>query len=310
MRQNPYPATQSAPGGMVSGQTGTNRMNTSTVSTRGGPGYPFSMKEANMITKNAAVWIIASTVFLACLVSPLEAGEPKVLMLGDSITMHYTPFVIEILKGQADVYRCKENSNWSGRLLKELLTGILDAEGCKWDVVWFNVGNWDITPATARFIRKNPDWGFKDGEAKTSLADYEKNLGELIRRIRTHSPEAKLVFCTTTYIPQVGADAVEQYNQAATRAMKKQNVPVFDLYSVTKPHVDLLLYKNNTHFSKVANQKILAPYIARALKSFIKEGSLPTGSPLSIPKTMVPALEEDRDLGHPKSRGKGKKKKK
>jgi len=82
--------------------------------------------------------------------------------------------------------------NWTGRLLKELLTGILDAEDCKWDIVWFNVGNWDITPATGKFIRKNPDWGFKDGEAKTSLADYEENLGELVRRIRAHSPKAMI----------------------------------------------------------------------------------------------------------------------
>lgn len=71
-----------------------------------------------------------------------------------------------------------------------------------------------------------------------------------------------------------------------------------------------LLYKNNTHFSRVANQQLLAPCIARALKSFIVNGSLPTGSSLSIPKAMMPALEKDRDLGHPKSRGKGKKKEK
>ncbi|MHC4252732.1 MAG: SGNH/GDSL hydrolase family protein [Planctomycetota bacterium] len=233
-------------------------------------------------------------------------------MLGDSITMHYSPFVITLLAEQAEVHRCKENSSWSGRLLKELLTGMLDAEDCKWDIVWFNVGNWDITPATARFIRKNPDWGFKDGEAKTSLTDYEKNLAELIRRIREHSPSVKLVFCTTTHIPQVTARTVEQYNRVAAKVMKKHDVPIFDLYSATKPHVDLLLYKNNTHFSKVANQRLLAPHIASVLKSLIEDGSLPATKPdssLPIPKDMIPALEKDRDLGHPKSRGKGKKKK-
>ncbi|MEK6235549.1 MAG: SGNH/GDSL hydrolase family protein [Planctomycetales bacterium] len=262
-----------------------------------------------MIRNTFLGWTAAVVLALLCFIGNAQAEKPKVLLLGDSITMHYSPFVIELTSDQADVYRCNQNSTWTGRLLKESLASILDAEKCKWDVVWFNVGNWDITPADARFIRKNPDWGFTAGNAKTSLEDYQKNLGELVRRIREHSPGAKLIFSTTTYIPSVGAKTVEQYNKAAIQVMNKNEVPVFDLYSVTRPHVELLLYKDNTHFSSVANQRLLAPRVASALTAFLENGSLPaTGKDaLSIPKEMIPALEKERDLGHPKHRGKKKK---
>ena len=187
--------------------------------------------------------------------------------------MQYSPYVIDLMEGQAEVYRCKQNSNWTGRLLKELLDDILEAESCKWDVVWFNVGNWDITPADARFIRKNPNWGFVVGKPRTSIPDYEKNMADIVRRIRDHSPDVKLVFTTTTFIPRVGAEGVEAFNRAAVKVMQQNDVPFLDLYAATGPHVDLLLYKDNTHFSKVANQTVVGPHVAGALKLFIHTGS-------------------------------------
>jgi lysophospholipase L1-like esterase len=261
--------------------------------------------------RNTLNWLPAVVALtFACLTCSAGAELKKVLYLGDSITLQHSGFVDQLMDGKADVYRCNQNSTWTGRLLKEALADILNAENCKWDIVWFNVGNWDITPADARFVRKNPDWGFESGKPKTSIPDYEKNLAEIIRRIRAHSPGVKVVISTTTYIPSVGAESVEQFNAAAVKTMKANDVPVFDLYAATKPHVDLLLYKNNTHFSKVANQTVIAPHMAAALETFIKSGRLPdtkTATTLSIPKDTA-ALEKDRDLGHPKHRGKGKQK--
>ena len=105
--------------------------------------------------------------------------------------------------------------------MKGLLDDILDAEGCQWNVVWFNVGNWDITPADARFIRKKPDWGFVEGKPKTSIPEYEKNMAEIIRRIRQHSPDVQVVFTTTTFIPRVGAAGVEAFSHAAVKVMER-----------------------------------------------------------------------------------------
>jgi len=257
-------------------------------------------------------WPMAIVLALSCLGGKAEAKGPRILLLGDSITMQYSPYVIGQLKDRVEVYRCRQNSNWTGRLLKELLGDILDAEGCQWDVVWFNVGNWDITPAAARFIRKKPDWGFVEGKPKTSIPDYEKNMAEIIRRIRQHSPDVQLVFTTTTFIPRVGAAGAEAFSHAAVKVMQQNGVPVFDLYAATKPHVGLLLYEDNTHFSKVANETaVIGPYVAGALKSFIDTGSLPVAeaaATLPIPKEAIPALKKDRDVGYPKHRGKSKKK--
>src|SRR5207247_1734668 len=66
---------------------------------------------------------------------------PRVLLIGDSISMGYTQPVRELLKGKANVHRIGENGGPTTNGLKNLTQSL--GEG-KWDVIHFNWGLHDI----------------------------------------------------------------------------------------------------------------------------------------------------------------------
>ena len=72
-----------------------------------------------------------------------KAELPRVLLIGDSISIGYTKPVIELLKEKAEVHRVKGNAGNTGRGL-ERLPKWLDAKHGKWDVIHFNWGLWDL----------------------------------------------------------------------------------------------------------------------------------------------------------------------
>ena len=125
--------------------------------------------------------------------------------------------------------------------------------------------------------------------------------------MRAHSPKAKLIFVTTSPTPE-GNEL--KFNPIAKKVMKENKVTVFDLHLFTKERTDVLLWKENIHYSSVAD-KLIAPHVAKAISSVLENKPFPyvTGT-IPIPEEMIPVLEKERDLGHPKKRGKKKKKKK
>src|SRR5689334_4519550 len=98
-----------------------------------------------------------------------EPGLPRVLLIGDSISMGYTIPVRDALKGKANVHRILVNGS-------STVTGLANLKewlgSGKWDVIHFNWGLHDLKH-------------YKDGKMDPSgpiwvpVADYEKNLGEL-----------------------------------------------------------------------------------------------------------------------------------
>jgi hypothetical protein len=68
---------------------------------------------------------------------------PRVLLIGDSISIGYTKTVIELLKGKAEVHRVQGNAGHTGMGI-ERLPKWLDPKNGKWDVIHFNWGLWDL----------------------------------------------------------------------------------------------------------------------------------------------------------------------
>src|SRR5712671_3671107 len=70
-----------------------------------------------------------------------QPGLPRVLLIGDSISIGYTPGVRELLKGRANVHRIPANGgptkNGIANIEKWLGTG-------KWDVIHYNWGIHDL----------------------------------------------------------------------------------------------------------------------------------------------------------------------
>ena len=172
---------------------------------------------------------------------------PRVLLIGDSISIGYTLPVRDFLKGKVNVHRIPTNG---GPTTKGITSIDAWLGKDKWDLIHFNWGLHDL-----KFMGPNGENLFpkeKGGKAQVSLEEYEANLDKLTARMKKTG--AKLVWRNTTPIPSgskgryVG-DSVK-YNEAAARVMKKHNVPTQDLFTVSKERMEELMLPANVHYKK------------------------------------------------------------
>jgi acyl-CoA thioesterase-1 len=185
-----------------------------------------------------------------------DPALPRVLLVGDSISIGYTLAVRELLRGVANVHRVPDNGGPTTRGL-QLLDEWLGAG--RWSVIHFNFGLHDIA-------RINPD-----GSRRTSPADYEKYLRALVHRLQATG--ARLVFATTTPVPDPltsgpkrrSADVLV-YNEAARKIMAEFGVAVNDLYAVAAPRLAEVQQPGNVHFTP-DGYRVLARPVADAIRA-------------------------------------------
>jgi acyl-CoA thioesterase-1 len=188
--------------------------------------------------------------------TPIEdqPGLPRVLLIGDSISIGYTLPVRELLKGKANVHRIPTNGgptkNGTANIEKWLGTG-------KWDVIHFNWGIHDL-----KFM--------PDGKRQVEPEDYEKNLRALVARMKATG--AKLIWATTTPIPDGELNPsrkfgqVPEYNAIAARVMKEHAVAIDDLNAAITPRIAELQNANDVHF-KAEGSAFLAKQVAASIES-------------------------------------------
>ena len=190
-------------------------------------------------------------------------GRPNVLIIGDSISIGYTPTVIAELEDTANIFRIPANGGNTGKGLKQL-DNWLGTQ--RWDVIHFNWGLWDLCYRNP----KSKVQGNRDkvgGKLTTSLEQYEKNLDKLVSRLK--KTKAKLIWASTTTVPKGEAgrkkDDDNKYNEAAVRVMKKHGVAINDLNNVSDLFPpELFIGPGNVHF-KTAGSKKLAETVAKSI---------------------------------------------
>lgn len=179
-------------------------------------------------------------------------GLPRVLLIGDSISVGYTIPVRTLLAGKANVHRPAENSGPTTRGVQSLEAWLGTG---KWDVIHFNFGLHDLKTI----------W---DGQHQVSVTDYERNLRRIVARLRQTG--AVLIWASTTAIPEgkLGPprkpEDVVRYNRAALRVMKDHAVRVNDLYAFVKPRLGELGRPQNVHFTDAGSQA-LAEQVVKAI---------------------------------------------
>lgn len=193
------------------------------------------------------------------------AGLPRVLLIGDSISIGYTPAVRELLKGKANVHRIKTNGGPTLNGLKNLTTWLGDA---KWDVIHFNWGLHDLKYVKADSGDKIQPVGTAGARHQVAIADYEKNLATLVEQLKASG--AKLIWCSTTPVPEgavgrVPGDEVK-YNEAAARVMKAAGVATDDLFTHAQARIKEIQNKADVHFS-AAGSKYLAEKVAAEIEA-------------------------------------------
>jgi hypothetical protein len=190
------------------------------------------------------------------------AGLPRVLIIGDSISIGYTVPTREALKGVANVHRpltnCAATVTGIEHLDQWLATGGADK---KWDVIHFNWGLHDLKQyKDGKIMPGQPVW--------VPLADYEKNLRTLVQRMKKTG--AKLIFATTTPVPE-GAGGRDpglevKYNEAALRVMKEEGVAIDDLHTFATGRLAQIQTPKNVHFSP-AGSKALSEQVAASIRT-------------------------------------------
>ncbi len=151
------------------------------------------------------------------------------MIIGDSISLGYTPFVKEYFNEKAIIVHSPGNAGHSGMGLENIREWVGERD---WDVIQFNFGLWDL-------CYRHPDselYGNRDkvnGEITFSIDEYRANLDSIVTILKEMS-DAKLIFVTTTYVPEDEggryAKDVKKYNRAAKELMKKHAVLVNDIY--------------------------------------------------------------------------------
>jgi acyl-CoA thioesterase-1 len=190
-----------------------------------------------------------------------DPGLPRVLIIGDSISIGYTPRVRTLLKGKANVHRPKTNCRWSAYGNEKILQWIGDE---KWDLIHFNFGLWDW-------------YGWKQ-ENKSTPESYAKSLEGIVNKLRPSG--AKLVFAMTTP-PCIGPEKkvnfmvsdeqAKGFNRLALKVMKKHGVVINDLYSaIGKDRAKYQLGKNDVHYNDVGRD-LLAAQVSNVIIKELKK---------------------------------------
>ena len=187
--------------------------------------------------------------------------KPKVLIIGDSISMEYTPYVKELLNDEAIVIHNEGNAAYTGTGLLKIDEWLGEED---WEVIHFNWGLWDMY-----------GWRFKDTLRTPDV--YAENLEILVTKLEETG--AKLIWATTTPVcpaPErndltlIDSNTEEAYRMAALKVMKKHKVQVNDLYASIKPkQSEYAIGDNDVHFTSEGYQ-FLAQQVAEKIRKNLK----------------------------------------
>jgi lysophospholipase L1-like esterase len=204
--------------------------------------------------------------------TPQASGPTKVLILGDSISIGYTPFVREMLADTATVVRPmvangEKAENCAGTNYgKDQIERWLQLEGGAFDVIHFNFGLHDlkhVDPETG----KNSNDPIHPHQAR--LKNYTAQLRSIAQELQASG--AQLIFATTTPVPKGDVrpfrdpEDVVKYNAAAWTVMSELGIPINDLYGFALLRLEEIQQPANVHFTPEGS-RLLAERVAQGVR--------------------------------------------
>ena len=191
----------------------------------------------------------------------------SVLLLGDSIRMGYQDIVKKLLKDDCQVMFPEENSRFVQYNFNQLKQ-MVKAYG-HFDVICFNSGYWDMNVELPKNIHFN------------DIPEYTKGLKMIVDYIKEQNSIP--IFANNVPIysdgysnDNTGTGAsityrnkwVIEYNEAAEKLMKQNNVQVVDLYSAIVKGEKYYKCPDMLHLSDEGNH-ICGTLIANTIKEYI-----------------------------------------
>lgn len=219
-------------------------------------------------------WLLASLLALPALAQDNAPLLPKVVLLGDSIRLSYTPYVEKALAGQAVVVSPKANGGDSSRVLQNLDEWAIREQPA---VVHFNCGIHDTKRSKST------------GQFQVSPDDYAANLRKIVERLRRET-KAVIIFALTTPVDDARAakgrqkvdyelleTSAAKYNEIALAVMRELDVPVNDLRTALGAPAEQqrLLGGDGIHFTAAGYEKLGSAVANEIRRQLPKQPALP-----------------------------------
>lgn len=214
------------------------------VNARGLPAPSFRSDEEPLVTRNA---VKPGDLRRHSLIGELYVEDPRlprVLIIGDSVAIGQIPTLRRLFDGRANILvgnhlRGAGFYTTPGALKDDTLARFLEETG-PYDVVQFNMGIHEFAG------RREP---------KKTAPGYGERLRNIVGVLRAHSPDTRLVWCSSTGSQADGLidrfplylTAARAYNAEAKRVMRELQVPVTDLFGHTQPEAERYIAGDHIH---------------------------------------------------------------
>lgn len=232
--------------------------------------------------------------------TPSEPALPTVLVLGDSISIGYTPPLTAELKSVANVVR-PTAANGSPVNCSGTQNGVAKVESWiarvgKPDVITFNFGLHDMKRETRDAAGKVVPSNEATDPPQSDPETYRANLLQIVEKLEATG--AKLFFVTTTPVPPGGVSPYRDlgdpllYNGIARQVVEPRGIEVIDLWSVAAAKPEWMR-PVNVHFSDEGSAGLAAAIAGPVRKSL---ANLEVARRSQVAPAQAPAWEADAEL--------------
>jgi hypothetical protein len=214
-------------------------------------------------------------IFSSILLFGFKENLPKVFVIGDSISMHYGPYLEKSLSGFFTYDRKKGNdtsldnpngaNGGDSNMVVSYLKELKENPHFKTDYLLINCGLHDIKRNT------------ENSEPQVSLEQYSKNLYEIVSISK--ELDAKLIWINSTPVvdsvhnskvnfKRYNEDLIK-YNLISNEIMTKMKIQIIDIYTFTIKFIPDR-YIDHVHYNNEVRQK-QADFIAGNLVKIVNE---------------------------------------
>ena len=192
-------------------------------------------------------------------------GLPRVLLIGDSISIGYTIPTRKLLERKANVHRIPVNGGPTTRGLEQIEKWLGSS---RWDVIHFNFGLHDLKHVDDSGASVDASAGHRQVELDAS----RDNLRALVKRLRATG--ARLIWCTTTPVPE-GAKGRRPgdelaYNAVAAEVMQEAGVEINDLHAFAAPRLAEIGKPADVHYTPQGS-RVLAEQVATRIEAALPQ---------------------------------------
>ncbi|MEI6422721.1 MAG: polysaccharide deacetylase family protein [Lentisphaerota bacterium] len=197
---------------------------------------------------------------------------PRILVVGDSISMGYRGFITEHFKGKAYVDYWVGGS-WFGETAK----GPDSPAKRAWNGVLSN-GPYDVISWNAMTLHM---WNGAPGRCDES--NYPANMTEIVEHLQKTAPNTKLIWIRCTpwrTTPETGRasfdpvrnDVIVRLNKVTDEIIVKHGIPEVDLYSICEKRLDTIPAgsKDSVHWGQDVSRE-MAGLIIKEIEKLIPE---------------------------------------